>query len=397
MKIDIFKYQKIIKEKNKILSDIIGFNNIILNAYDRFKDNFFHIMSIINVGKSIELENKRNSKELDVMIHSLEKSHKIQQQAIKGLHDKFKIDLNGNEQRLLLRRAHLFDEGLKLISKIKFQNLKDMNISANNIDNIEPFNNMNLPFLEFINLSQNNIREIRPLAELNSKKIKEIFLQENSIEDFSPLLKSEFPDLEILRIENNHFNNDLVEFKQLLKKYDKKIIYISKTVEQFNKKYSTCLFEYKKEIIDLGGLMDGNDIIQELYLIINQEVKIKKLNLHYNFITNASLLGRMNLRYLQTLDLSLNKISNLKFITEIKSPHLVHLFLNDNNIKDITPLIKVYDFYIYEKDQQEQENIIKHNFPNLELISLKNNLIKEDDYALVILNERGIDTDIKYH
>ena len=143
--------------------------------------------------------------------------------------------------------------------------------------------------------------------------------------------------------------------------------------------------------------MGGNDIIQELYLIINQEVKIKKLNLHYNFITNASLLGRMNLRYLQTLDLSLNKISNLKFITEIKSPHLVHLFLNDNNIKDITPLIKVYDFYIYEKDQQEQENIIKHNFPNLELISLKNNLIKEDDYALVILNERGIDTDIKYH
>lgn len=399
---DIIKYQKIIKQKNKILSDIIRFNNIILNTYDKFKDNYYHIISLINVGKSIELENQRNSKELDVMIHGLEKSHKAQQQAIKSLQDKFLIDLKGNESKLFLRgskkRKLLFDEGLKLISKIKFQNLKDMNISNNKITNVEAFNDMNLPYLEYIDLSENEIKDIKPIAELNSKKLKEISLQGNQIEDFSPLLKSEFPELERLRIENNHFNKDLDEFKQLLKKFSKKVIYIARTIKEFNEKYGSKLEENTMDKIDLGGLRAGDDLLQELYLIIKQDIKIKELNLHNNNIKEASILGRINLRYLQTLDISLNQINNLKFITEMKSIHLTKIFLNDNHIKDITPLIKVNDSNLFVPDQQENENTIKKNFPNLMVISLKNNfIIKDDDtckQTLKILEERGIETDI---
>ena len=398
--IDINKYEKIINEKNKILADIIRFNEIILNTYNKFKDNYFHIISLINVGKSIELENQRNSKEIDVMIQGLEKTHKTQQKAIESLRDQCNIDLNGNELTLYLRRRWLDNDKLNLISLIKFQRLKDMNISGNNISNLEALNNMNLPDLEYFNASQNQIKDITPLAELNSKKLKEICLQENIIEDFSPLLKSEFPELERLRIEKNNFDKDLDEFKKLLKKYNKKVIYIAKTIDEFNKKYG-CKLDNNNEVIDLSGLRAGDDLLRELYLIINQDLKIKKLNLHNNEIKDASLLGRINLRYLEELDISLNKINNIQFVTEIKSRHLIKIYLNDNHIKDISPLIKINDANIFSPDQQNNENndntTIKKNFPNLSVISLKGNYLKVDDktcsFALDILDKLDITTD----
>ena len=55
---DIVKYRDIIIEKNKVLSDIIRFNQVILNTYDKFDNNYFHIQSLINLGKSLEEEKK---------------------------------------------------------------------------------------------------------------------------------------------------------------------------------------------------------------------------------------------------------------------------------------------------------------------------------------------------
>ena len=91
------------------------------------------------------------------MISGLEKSHKIQEEAIKSLQDQFKIDLNGNERKLSLRksdkRPNLGDIGFKLISKIQFLNLKEIDVSDNSIKDIEPLNNMILPHLEYLNMS----------------------------------------------------------------------------------------------------------------------------------------------------------------------------------------------------------------------------------------------------
>ena len=100
-----------------------------------------------------------------------------QEEAIKSLKNKFKIDLNGNEKKLSLRNRNLGDKGLKLISKIIFKNLKEIDVSGNKIKNIEPLNEMNLPHLEYLNMSYNQIENINPIAELNAKKLKEISLQ----------------------------------------------------------------------------------------------------------------------------------------------------------------------------------------------------------------------------
>ena len=153
------------------------------------------------------------------MISGLEKAHKAQEEAIESLQQKFLIDLNGDEIKLSLRNRNLGDEGFKLISKIQFKRLKEIDVSKNNIQNIEPLNNMNLPHLEYINMSENAIQDVKPLAELNSKKLKEICLQENNINDFKAFLNSQFPELERLRIEGNTFNKDLQDFKKLLGKF----------------------------------------------------------------------------------------------------------------------------------------------------------------------------------
>ena len=45
--------------------------------------------------------------------------------------NKFLIDLNGDEIKLSLRKRNLGDEGLKLISKIQFLNLKEIDDRLN--------------------------------------------------------------------------------------------------------------------------------------------------------------------------------------------------------------------------------------------------------------------------
>ena len=101
---DINKYINIIKEKNKMLADIIRFNQIILNSYYNFQNNYFHIKSLINVGKSYEEENKGNSKKLESQFCDLEKNYKIQKDSNKLSKKEFMLDFTGNEVKLLLRK-----------------------------------------------------------------------------------------------------------------------------------------------------------------------------------------------------------------------------------------------------------------------------------------------------
>ena len=153
--------------------------------------------------------------------------------------------------------------------------------------------------------------------------------------------------------------------------------------------------------IDLSGLRAGDDLLQELYLIINPDNKIEVLNLHNNEIKDASLLSRIPLKKIQILDISLNHIKNLKFITEMKCKHLTTIFLNDNHINDLSPLIKINDanLYINDEHKKEEENSLKRNFPKLEIISLKENYLKVEDKLTIqildILKNNKVDVDLE--
>ena len=408
MEAELNKYKEIIVQKNKTLSNIIRFNQLILNTYNTFQYNYFHIQSIINIGKSFEEENKRDAKEIELMINNLPKIHKAYKEARKKLQHNLSIDLNVYENKLSLRKRNLGDIGMELISKIPFKWLKEIDFSGNNIQNIGPLNNMILPNLEYINLSENLLQDIKPLTELNSKKLKEICLQTNNIQDFRPFLDSEFPNIKRIRIEKNPFNEDLPEFKKFLQKYKKKVVYKAKTIEDFKREYSNCNINEKMDIIDLSGLRAGDKLLEDLYLALNPDIKIRSLNLHNNDLKDVSILKRFYLKRIEMLDLSLNEITNVKFLREFKSKKLRIIYLNDNHLKDITPLIKIFDEGLCENDkiedeqEDDEENDVnnfdkKINFPELETISLKQNFLKQSDFTknqLELFNTRSIATDI---
>ena len=207
------EYIKNLEIINKEIKKIIEFNKLVLNIGKRFKNNYFHLKNIINLGESIKEENKRNSKDFKYLLSGLGKDIDNSNEVLFDYFlDKKQIQLHRNDKYIYLNEKELDDKDFKYISRIRFNQLIEIDISENNITNVEPLKKMNLPFLEFLNLGHNKIKKIEPIAKLKSKNLQYIFSQNNQIEDIETFLESEFPSLKILRVEDNN----------IIKKYNKK-------------------------------------------------------------------------------------------------------------------------------------------------------------------------------
>ena len=373
----IFLMRKI-NEKNKEISRQIKLNELILNTCGKFPNNYYHMKSLINLGESIEKENLRDSKDIESIFEylntSIEESKKFRNELNKK--QKGKIFLNRFDTFLHLSEKNLDVEDLKLISLIKFVQLKEINISYNNIKSIEAFKKMNLPFLEYINISHNQIENIEPIVQMNSKSLKDILLFYNKLKDISALEETEYKNLEILRVEENPLNEE--SLKKIKKKYKDKFIYKLYTFKDFKLKYNVNIIKKeinpneeinpkkdinpKKEItigLDLSDNKKGDEIIKNLYICLtinNKSSEIQILKLMNNNIKNLSFLNKIPFPKLRELDLAVNQITNLNFLTKMNSKILENLYLNDNKINNISPLIK-----FIEKNK------------NLKLLTLKNN------------------------
>lgn len=408
---DIIKrnnFIKNIKEKNNELANNIRFNSIIINSYQNFKQNFNHIQSVINLGNSIKIENERHSGYIEHMVQNLEKKLEDEKEEKKKLIGKpYEIQLSGDEEILILKHRNLGDEGLKSLSKIQFKNLKEINLSQNEIKNIEPLKNMNLSNLQKIDLSFNEIESIQIFKELKAPNLKDICLQNNKIEDFSPINKNEcFKDLQRLRIEANKKIKDLDSFKNQLIKNFKRINLYSEVIswDKFVEKYKVEIKHIKnsidskdnkdKKLLNLSDKRAGDIVLEELYNIIGNDknIKLNILILRNNEINDCSLLSRIHLLHLRKLDLSVNKIKNLDFLINMKMPKLKTLFLDNNYINKLKPLLNIKKIKNLKAD-----NEIKYNFKSLEVISLLDNNFesKDDEVKFVIDKLKGIEIDLK--
>jgi Leucine-rich repeat (LRR) protein len=213
-------------------------------------------------------------------------------------------------------------------------------------------------------LSYNQIELIEPVTKINSKKLQYIFLQKNQIKDIDTFLDSNFQSLKILRVEDNinlKYKND-EEIKNVLnkinQKYPGKFIYksIDEQKDDFKKNYQYDV-SWDKEIIDLCDFKGGDEMLKNLFLIITYVHKntIKRLILRNNFIKDPSMLNKVNFDLLEKLDLSVNLITDLKFLLDMKAKKLEYLFLDNNKFMDFSPLLR-------------------DNFPNLKALSLNKNL-----------------------
>ena len=339
-RIDFFKIETKKKEiinKNKILSDIIKFNELILNTYERLPDNYFNIINLSNLIESIKAENSRNSKELEDALKLFEAKINSGKRAIEMFNKKYNLSLTGNEEELSLKNKGLNDDDLKILSMIYFKKLKDLDLSYNKFKDIIYLKDMNTSNLKYLNLGHNEIEDIQILDSLVLENLKELGLQNNKIKNISSLLKSNLSSLELLRLEGNEIDRSMSDFKQILKKYSKKLVYAVQTFKDFNKKYDVNISEECKEI-NLSVIKKGNDILKDLYILSSNYDNLKKFYLSDCKIDNIFELSRMSFKKLEILDLSLNEIKNIDILPNLKCSNLKYLFLNDNQIKNITPL-----------------------------------------------------------
>ena len=342
---DINKYKETIKQKNEQLKKIIQFNNIILRANEQCQDNYFHLKSLKNLSNSLRKEKKRNSNDLKFLLAAFNYEIKISKDAIKKIDDFLdnneKIENKREDKSLLLIGKNLNDEYIKYISKIKFNQLKEINLSRNEIINIDPLCSMNLPYLEYLNLSNNQIQNIKPLKEINSKHFKYLFIQNNQITDIQDFLDDDFPTFEILRIDNNNIEENSDLKKKLIDLYKKKNLMLIINNDDI-KKYD---IDYKEEMeeIKVENKEEGDLMLKYIFINIPSNNLIKELKLINNKIVDPSILNRIQFEHLEVLDLSLNKITNLNFLKGMKSKKLKKLYLGENNFDDLSAL-----YYIKE-------------------------------------------------
>jgi len=365
---DLFDYHNNnnFEKINEELDKLVKFNELILKNIETFKDNKLYINSIKNMGKSIKEGNERNYKDIKCLLNEYSKSMEISKKAIKALKKVGKLHII--DKCVNLRGKVLKDQDFKYLCQIRFNNLKELDISSNNITNIEPLNKLSLPFLEFLNLSDNQIQIIEPVTKINSKKLQYIFLHKNQIKDIDTFLDSNFQNIKIIRVEdnNNKIKNDK-ETEKVLNKIDNKYPgrFIYKSIDDQKKEFQQN-YNYKvswdTELIDLNDCKGGDEMLKKLFLIITYvpKNKIKYLRLMNNQITDPSMLNRVNFDMLKILDLSVNLITDLKFILDMKAKNLIYLYLDHNEIIDINPLLR-------------------DNFPKIELLSLNNIKIDAED------------------
>ena len=133
---------------------------------------------------------------------------------------KYNLDIKDiNIEKLDLSSKNIGNEGLEYLSKIEFKKLKNLDLSNNNISNINALKSIKFKNLEILDLSNNKISDIDVLEKVSFKGLKELNLNNNKITNINILEKVNFNELKILNLHKNNISDlkvlDKVKFEKL--------------------------------------------------------------------------------------------------------------------------------------------------------------------------------------
>ena len=110
---------------------------------------------------------------------------------------------------------------LRELSNTFFVNLKELNLQACNISDLNPLSNDVFKNLIFLNLQYNSIYDLQPLKNIKFLGIKEMYFGCNKIMSIEPLFEIPFKCLQMIGIGGNNIIWDeetKSKFKKLIKK-----------------------------------------------------------------------------------------------------------------------------------------------------------------------------------
>lgn len=330
--------KEIIRKKNRQLNAIMEFNNLILNTYEKHPNNYFHYINLINLAELLKKEDERDPRELENALIEIKNYMKNCEKAIDDFNIKYQTMITNKETRLILRHKNLEDIIFKEIREMSLYHLQELDLSFNKIKNIDYLKYMFLSFLQYLGLNDNKIEDIKAISQINFRELKLLNLQNNNIKNANYLTKAEMPKIEMIRIDGNRAIKNLEE---VINKYNKKLVTIPLTFEDFGKKYNlTELLTKNSNRFELNGNDKGDEILRDLYLLLPDDNKINYLILTNCGIKNIRLLSKIAFPKLENINLSFNNIICIDAISELRNKYLKELYLQENYICNITPLLK---------------------------------------------------------
>lgn len=263
----------------------------------------------------------------------------------------------------------LSNQGITDISGIQnFVSLKRLDLSYNSIEDISQL--IGLTQLEELNLSHNIIEDVSYISNLSSLKV--LNLSDNLIDDFDHsrrLYKVDDSDEKYERLSDNVFTNlthlvslDLSNVDEKSNSYPyyysgdrNKISDISNLEDLVNLTYlnlqgtSVSSLDDLKKLTKLDTLNISHSNISDLDDLKTLK-SITHLDISYNSLNTTDVKALRELTNLKYLDASNNDIDDVSVLRGLGS--LTTLYLEDNPIKDYTPILDVTkslyykDFYI---------------------------------------------------
>ena len=418
---------KLIKRVEYVKNTII-LNVLIISTYQKYENNYHHIINVSNLYKSLfDNKNKENTILKNLSQKDLETpkgdllmtKFELNLEKVPPQHFNNTSKINKNMKKIssktLVKNKTLKNEELITTStkamkgKINSKLFKKYNININknseqiilnhlklDDNDFKELCSINLPSLSKLSLSENNITSLEPLTKIKSKNLEELYLDNNSISNLETLKKINISSLtHLILYTNKIFSIDSLSglsFSKLtqLNLYNNKLSNIDSLVN---------IYMPKLQILHLGfNNIKNINALEKVYF-----PELISLNLNRNEISNIDILSKAIFPKLEKLDFFDNNITNINVFSKVNFPCLKELNLWINNIQDIKPLCEA-EFPMLEKLNLSNNNILdlKHfnqlKFPDLNELNIQYNKIDmNDEENIKMLNEiKKMFTIIKY-
>ena len=399
-------------ENNKVIGIHKGAFNINNYNFGRFLNSTINdFIKKINENKITEIvlksSKKQSIKKVYVEDREINKDNNYD-------YSEFKIseissDKNSNIEEIINEKKIIDDcDNNMSYTSNTFKNIKILNLTNNNLSDINILEKMQLENLEKLCLDNNKISDINILEKVKYKELKELYLNGNNISNIEILEKVNFPNLQTLDLSCNKITNidvfEKVNFPKLkMLSFHKNNLTKIVKIKLAKLESLNLLALSHNEGIDINPLKDAK--FENLQYLFLADINLKSIDIfssiafkHLKFLTfggnnisNIKALSKVDLKELDTLVLYDNKISDIEVLAEVNFPKLKILNLSSNKITNIEVLKNVNFPELTELDLQ-QNNIVEINvFKNCKfkkLIKLNIKLNKIDiEKNLDIINE----------
>ena len=207
----------------KELDDMINFNDLIVNTKKILPQNAYHVQNINIVARDLDsqyvyINKNKQIEELQKQLNDLITLDQVRDKYINEFNNKYFTNIKKDDVEIDLSGKNIKDDGLKLLSKINFDNLKNLILSNNDLTSFKCLMNSTFTKLEILKLDNNRINSIEVLPYLKCFTLKEIHLNNNKLCNIDSLGKLlDFNNLELIDIRDNCFDPDLEKNSNIIK------------------------------------------------------------------------------------------------------------------------------------------------------------------------------------